>query len=520
LTHGGFARRAARGLRYHRRMLRTFGLVCTVVALVAAGACKKNDKPKAAPDPWAAGSGATAGTGSAEPAAAGAGSVAATKPKGADTAPPPMASNFGAAAGDELAKLAAAPAAPAADEAAPAATAPGAPATDAKIDPAAITKAGLPTMAVRGFAGVKQTGFRVAYAPSQNPTHEQFRKVLEENKVFELVAEGLNKTVRLPRTIDIQLVDCDTVNAFYDPNNHRIIVCYELLSYFVDVFKPTAQNDDQLGQAVIGATIFSFYHESGHALIHQLDLPTVGREEDAVDQLATLILMAAGDDGVGMALSGAYWFQLQQKAGNETPFWDEHAFEGQRFYNILCMIYGSDPQKYGGFVSSGNLPEARAQRCGEEYSKTRRAWEKLLEPHLTNDAAEEIDYQGSVPVAETNPDQAPTAPAEPTMPTVDQPTGDEPATDEPTAPIAAAGHAITCEHVAEKAVELIGTEAEKQLANLSPEEQQAKLDDIKANLPAFLEQFLAQCAKEDWPDKDRQCVLDASTLDQASRCGN
>ncbi|MBK7072706.1 MAG: DUF4344 domain-containing metallopeptidase [Myxococcales bacterium] len=499
-------------------MLRSLGLICTVVALVAAGACKKNDKPKAKADPWAAGSGSAAGT--ADPAAgAGAGSAAAAiKPKGADTAPPPLASNFGAAAGDELAKLAAAPA-PADGAAAPA------PADGAKVDPASITKAGLPTMAVRGFAGVKQTGFRVAYAPSKDATHEQFRKVLEDNRVFELVAEGLNKTVRLPRTVDIQLVDCGTVNAFYDPNNGRIIVCYELLSYFVDVFKPTAQNDDQLGQAVIGATIFSFYHESGHALIHQLDLPTVGREEDAVDQLATLILMAAGDDGVGMALSGAYWFQLQQKAGNETPFWDEHAFEGQRFYNILCMIYGSDPGKYAGFVSSGNLPEARAQRCGEEYSKTRRAWEKLLEPHLTNDAAEEIDYQGSVPEAETNPDQAPT------MPTADQPPGDDqpaddppgddqPGDDDPTAPVAAAGHAITCEKVAEKAVELIATEAEKQLADLSPDEQQAKIDDIKANLPAFLEQFLAQCAKEDWPDKDRQCVLDAATLDQASRCGN
>lgn len=487
-------------------MLRTLALVCTVVALVATGACKKNDKPKAKADPWAAGAGAPAGSGSADPSAAAATGSAAAKPKGADTAPPPLASNFGAAAGDELAKLAA-PAAPAADTA-PGAAAPAA--AMAKIDPASITKAGLPTMAVRGFAGVKQTGFRVAYAPSQNPMHERFREVLEQNRVFELVAEGLNKTVRVPHTIDIQLVDCNTVNAFYDPNNSRIIVCYELLSYFVDVFKPTAQSDDQLGQAVIGATIFSFYHESGHALIHQLDLPTVGREEDAVDQLATLILMAAGDDGVGMALSGAYWFQLQQKSGNDTPFWDEHAFEGQRFYNILCMIYGSDPQKYAGFVSSGNLPEARAQRCGEEYSKTRRAWEKLLEPHLTNDAAQEIDYTPSVPVAETNPDQ-------PTMPTADEPaTGD----DEPTPPLAADGHAITCEKVAEKAVELIATEAEKQLANLSPEEQQAKIDDIKANLPAFLEQFLAQCAKEDWPDKDRQCVLDASTLDQASHCGN
>ena len=86
-------------------------------------------------------------------------------------------------------------------------------------------------------------------------------------------------------------------------------------------------------------------------------------------------------------------------------------------------------------------------------------------------------------------------------------------------PPAVAGHDITCEQVAEKAVELIAVEAEKQLAGLEPDEQQAKVDDLKANLPAFLEQFLAQCAKEDWPDKDRRCVLKATTLDQASRCG-
>lgn len=432
--------------------------------------------------------------------------------------PPTQASKFGAATGDDLAKLAVAPPAPGATlTGAPGAAAP------APVDVTAITKAGIPTMAVRSFAGVQQTGFRVAYAPSQNALHEQFRAVLQDNRVFEAVAEGLNKTVRIPGTIDIQLVDCGTINAFYDPNNHRVMVCYELLDYFVSVFKPSAQNDEQLGQAVMGATIFSFYHEAGHALIHQLDLPAVGREEDAVDQLATLILMAAGDDGVGMALSGAYWFQLQQKSGNETPFWDEHAFEGQRFYNILCLIYGSDPQKYAGFVASGNLPEARAQRCAEEYGKTQRAWEKLLQPHLANDAAQEIGYQPSVEVAETEPEQPapPTAgddpaaaPEEPAPPTGDDVGDDDGA---PTPP--AGDHAITCEAVAEKAVELIAAEAEKQFAGLEADELEAKVEELKANLPAFLEQFLATCAKEDWPDRDRQCVMDARSLDRASKCG-
>ncbi len=454
------------------------------------------------------------------------------KPKNADAPPPPLASRLGTEAGAELAKLGAAPTAP--DPAAP-----GTPIV--AVTAATVSSDGLPTQSVRGFAGIQQTGFRVAYARSAKEVHEQFRTVLEEHKVFELVAQGLNQTIRMPRTVDIQLVDCGIINAFYDPNRSRIIVCYELLSYFVDIFKGNVASDDQLGQAVIGATLFGFYHELGHALIHQLDLPAMGREEDSADQIATLLLMEAGDDGVGMALSGAYWFNLQQKSGgNETPFWDEHAFDGQRYYNIMCLIYGSNPTKYAGFVESGNLPKARAERCGEEFVKIRGSFQKLIAPHLTNNSAHEIEYSAADPaVAVAPPATPPAVPGLPPAPTPDEPpapAGDEPAGDgeaqdpgqaqeevqpfeTPDEPAEPDGHAITCEQVAEKAIVLIGVEAEKQLASLTPEQQAAALEEIKANMQAFLEQFLSQCEKEDWPDKDRQCVLDAKTLDKAAKCG-
>jgi hypothetical protein len=428
------------------------------------------------------------------------------KPKNADAPPPPLASKLGSNAGDALAKLGGP-----ADSPTPAAAAPAAPGGTAPetVTAADVSTAGLPTHEMKGFAGIAQTGFRVAYARSPNQTHEGFRSVLEEHKVFELVAQGLNQTIRMPRTVDIQLVDCGVINAFYDPNHSRIIVCYELLSYFVDIFKGNVTSDDQLGQAVIGATLFGFYHELGHALIHQLDLPAMGREEDSADQIATLLLMEAGDDGVGMALSGAYWFHLQSKAGNnETPFWDEHAFDGQRYYNILCMIYGSNPTKYAGFVASGNLPEARAARCGEEFTKIRASFQKLITPHLTNNTPQEIEYTTAdpPPVANVPPPEEPAAPDEPPAPE-DEETG---VFEEPTAPAEPPGHAVTCEQVAEKAIALIAAEAEK--ANVTPEQ-------LSANLPAFLEQFLAQCQKEDWPDKDRQCVLDATNLARASKCG-
>jgi hypothetical protein len=413
-----------------------------------------------------------------------------------------------------------------------------------KVDVSTIEKPVAEKVALMSFSGGNSggelPGFRVTYNPSRNPAHEQYRKAFVENHVFENVAQGLNNTVKIPTSVNINTVDCNTINAFYDPNNKRIIVCYELLDYFIGVFKPTAKSDAELGNAVLGATIFSFFHESGHGLIDLLDLPAVGREEDSVDQLATLILISSGDEGVAMALSGAHWFQLQTKGGHTTPFWDEHAFDGQRFYNILCLIYGSDPKKYGGFVSSGNLPEERAARCPEEYAKINKAWEKLLQPHLTNGAANNINYKPQVPVAEA-PSQSQADPwnnsnsgkagnsgggglgsiAGDTASDTPEP-APAPAPSAPAAPAAPkpkpAAANITCEQVARKAAKLIGQEAAKRAESMSEEEVEDLKAKLETQLPAALQQVLDECAKQNWSQKSRACVIKARTLAQATQC--
>lgn len=363
---------------------------------------------------------------------------------------------------------------------------------------------------MRGFASVNsENGFHAVYTPSKQAGHEHYRTVFEQNKVFENVAEGLNKTVRIPTSIDIQTVSCDTVNAFYDPNSKRIIVCYELFDYFVETFKGTAKSDEALGNAVMGAAMFTFFHEAGHSLIDVLDLPAVGREEDSVDQLATLTLIGTGDEGVAMALSGAYWFQLQSQSERKTPFWDEHAFDGQRFYNIVCLIYGSDPAKYADFVSSGTLPKDRAMRCPEEYKKINKAWEKLLQPHFTNGAAENVDYTPSVPTKE-----APTT-------TNTDPWGGQDTTPTPTpqTPPPAPNAAVTCEQIAEKVAELVGAEAQKQAAKMTEEQVEDLKRELETQLPSILEQVLSECAKESWSDEIRSCVMTSKTIEAAGKCG-
>ncbi|MET0284227.1 MAG: DUF4344 domain-containing metallopeptidase, partial [Polyangiales bacterium] len=58
----------------------------------------------------------------------------------------------------------------------------------------------------------------------------------------------------------------------------------------------------------------------------------------------------------------------------------EHSLNQQRFYQILCLVYGSNPRAYQALVSDGVLPASRAQRCPAEYAQKSAAWEQLLEP--------------------------------------------------------------------------------------------------------------------------------------------
>ena len=226
------------------------------------------------------------------------------------------------------------------------------------------------------------SGFSVRYNPTRNPVHARQLATLEHDRVFEQVATALNRMVRLPAPVEIQTYDCGAVNAFYDERTRRVTICYELIDDFVDAFKNAGDSGQALANAVIGATLFTAYHEAAHGLIHVLELPAVGHEEDSADQLATLALMSTGDVGVARALDGARWFQLQASQEHDTPLWDEHAIDAQRYYSVVCLIYGANPVKYGWFIGRGMLPAERASRCPEEYAKISRSWQTLLAPYV------------------------------------------------------------------------------------------------------------------------------------------
>lgn len=227
--------------------------------------------------------------------------------------------------------------------------------------------------------------FLVVYETARAPEYRQWQADLRQGRVLEEVADALNRTFILPRDVALAFSECGEPNAFYEPEERLVRICYELMDDLYGVFGETAGSEAELNEAAWGAIYFTLYHELGHALVDLWDIPITGREEDAVDQLAAFMLTDGTAEGETAAINGANAFLLEhdREGGVDEPaLWDEHSLDPQRFYNIVCWVYGRDPEAYAYLIDDGTLPRERAEVCAEEYARLDRSWTGLLSPFL------------------------------------------------------------------------------------------------------------------------------------------
>ena len=216
---------------------------------------------------------------------------------------------------------------------------------------------------------------------SGNPGFESYAAFVKEQKIFADLAEMVNDLVPLKKDLIVLFQPCGELTAYYRPDKDNITISGELIDFLDQHY--AGPEEDRVA-AIRGAVFFTFLHELGHALIQRLDFPFTGREEDVADQFAFMLLLQHGTDGEMAVLFGAQFFYdlAQENAGAPPILWDEHPLEMQRFYNIACWIYGSDPERFGGLVSNRILPAERAVRAEDEFQKMHRNWKRLLDPLL------------------------------------------------------------------------------------------------------------------------------------------
>jgi len=253
-------------------------------------------------------------------------------------------------------------------------------------------KAQTNTAASQASVAADKGDFKIVYTPVKDRELAHTEKLVKDSKLFERLVDDANKHLSLPYNIEVSFRECkgkdeDPTNAFYAPELHSITICYGLIKKSEDLFRDDEKSEKDLDEAVLGSTAWTFYHEMGHALIDVYKIAHTGKEEDAADELSTYILISGGDEGEKAALDGAedFWREASQDNDlGEEEFADSHSLNKQRFYNVICWVYGSNTEKYD-YLTEGSeptLPQGRAELCSDEYQRIVKAWQLLLGPHI------------------------------------------------------------------------------------------------------------------------------------------
>lgn len=233
-------------------------------------------------------------------------------------------------------------------------------------------------------AAVPAAGRFVVRPPEvKSAEHQALVEAMTDERVLEEVASAINQMFIIPQDVGLKFLECGESNAYFSPSDMEISMCIELWEDMDQTLTESYPDEDERSSAVAGAFLGILMHEVGHALVAVLDLPITGREEDAVDQLSAWVLIES-DDADSVLSSAATYYTAEEEAGDEDLA-DEHSLNQQRYYNMVCWVYGSNPETHEGLLEDWGLPEARAEQCEGEYETLRKAWSRLLQDHLRDE---------------------------------------------------------------------------------------------------------------------------------------
>ena len=148
----------------------------------------------------------------------------------------------------------------------------------------------------------------------------------------------------------------------------------------------------------VGNVLFALLHEAAHGLISDLGLPVLGREEDAADQFATVTMLDMKTQFTHRTLvhSAKSWLISDRRArdkGEVVTYYDNHGLDLQRAYNIICLMVGSDNERFEDLANEVNLPEERQESCIFDYSNAQWSWEQAVKPHRRAPEQARTTYQ-------------------------------------------------------------------------------------------------------------------------------
>ena len=171
----------------------------------------------------------------------------------------------------------------------------------------------------------------------------------------------------------------------------RLVAAWSVLIWLCGAVHASEREDAFVRSNVLAI----LYHEMGHALIDVLALPVFGQEEDAADVLSVLLIDAFYEEqeAADIIYDAAFGF-LGEAQENEPAYWDVHGPDLQRYYTMICLFYGANPEAREDLARELGLPDERAETCEEEFDLASDSWGPVLDDIASEGGAQSMVYAG------------------------------------------------------------------------------------------------------------------------------
>lgn len=236
----------------------------------------------------------------------------------------------------------------------------------------------LAALALSSAPAAAQGRWLVSYPEAQDPMFAAMQQMFAQQDILSSMVDPLNEFFPVSRNVTVELAECGEAGAYYDAERPAVQMCYELLVELAEELMNDAGGDDQL---FVGAFAFILLHQVGHAFVDLMDLPVNAPPEEAADQLAAVMVGFAQDE-LQAAAQGAV--ALNELAMDwENPGSGRTALSGRRLENLLCLLYGTNPDAHAWVVADGYLPSGRADNCEERFEEVSAEWVEMLAEHVS-----------------------------------------------------------------------------------------------------------------------------------------
>lgn len=226
---------------------------------------------------------------------------------------------------------------------------------------------------------------RVVWQEPVTAEDEVGYELLQASETEEVVTE-LAETFELPRPLTVRGVNGYGDGPYYYGEDNSITLPYGFAAFALEVMAESSpeSSEEELGEQAAAVNTFILGHEFAHALVENLGLSVLGKEEDAADSISTALLLEVPGGARYAADAALFWAELSagQKSHDLAEYADTHSLNAQRALNILCWVAGSGEGSFEKVAELEVLPESRLETCTDEYELLVESIEGELKPHL------------------------------------------------------------------------------------------------------------------------------------------